>query len=263
MSTSTIEFTFEGLCPFFTSELTEEKSLMVGLIGVFEPNKVTHAPTLRIFENPLPEPITYRGTTSRRLLTGDAYLHIISNNGIAAKDITSDTSVKFLDIEELYPTETLEIDPQGCQARLHFNNGVLSQIRPNRVIVKALGSEDEEEEEEGEGEHGEHGEHGEQVPKQDFSYSVKLVITIPEDSYAVLHFQGDTDDYVFKAGKNYRVEVRSLPLPGNHDHQVNHFQYFYRLVNNPPNPILVPIDVYKSDSGDPTCMLAAFAKTRI
>ena len=253
MSTGTIEFTFEGLCPFFTSELIEEKSLMVGLIGVFEANEVTHAPTLRIFEHPFPEPITYRGTTSRRLLTGDAYLHIISNNGIAAKDITSDPGVKFLDIEKLYPTKTLEIDPQGCQARLHFNNGVLSQIRPNTVIVQALdhhmASESEEEVEEG--------------VRQEFSYSVKLVITIPEDSYAVLHFQGDTDDYVFKAGRNYRVEVRSLPQPGNHDHQVNHFKYFYRLVKNPPQPILVPEDVFKPDSGDPTCMLASFGKTRI
>jgi len=262
MCTGTIEFTFEGLCPFFTSELTEERSLTVGLIGVFEANEVTHTPALRIFEQSFPEPITYRGTTSRMLLTGDAHLHIVSNDGIPAKNITADSSVKLLDIEGLYDTETLVIDPQGCQARLHFNHGVLSQIRPNTVRVQALdhhmATEDEEEEEEEE-----EVEEVEEVEKEEFSYSVKLVITIPEDSYAVLHFQGDTDDYVFKDGRNYRVEVSSLPQPSNHDHQVNHFKYFYRLVNNPPNPILVPIDVFQGDGGNPTCMLASFGKTRI
>src|SRR5262245_34573469 len=256
MCTGTIEFTFEGLCPFFTRGLTEEKSLMVGLIGVFEANEVTHTPTLRIFEQSFPEPITYRGTTSRMLLTGDAYLHIVSNDGIPARNITADSSVKLLDIETLYDTETLVIDPQGCQARLHFNNGVLSQIRPNRVRVQALDHPMATEDEEEEGE-------VEEVQSEDFSYSVKLVITIPKDSYAVLHFQGDTDDYVFKAGRNYRVEVCSLPQPGNHDHQVNHFKYFYRLVENPPDTILVPEDVFEPDSGDPTCMLASFGKTRI
>jgi len=237
-----VKFTFEGLCPFFTKHIPEHR-LMIGLIGIYEPNEVMHVPTLAIFEEGFPEPTIYRGNSIRKLLTGDVFFHLRSNDSLAADDIVADNSVNLLDIERLYEPGALAVDPQRCQARLHFNHGALSQIESN--LVKFVDQ------------------HGDLLdrPPERLSYNLKLEIPVPEQSYAVLHFEGETDDFVFKGGRNYRVAITSLPQHIDHDDETNHFQYFYSLAGNTPDTIIIPEQANEEDEGRPFCMLGGFGNT--
>lgn len=254
MSAGKIEITFDGLCPFFTKHVSEHR-LMVGVLGIFGAGLVTHTPTLTILEENTPEPVVYKTKFGRNGLSGEAFLHLFSEEGMVSGDLSQALDLKLLDVEtELYPDEELAIDTGKCQVRLHFSNGILSPMQSTSVrffdqmedtLIPEL------------------------LPKS-YTYNAKLEVEIPEGSYAVLHFNGEADDFVFKAGRNYVITVESLPLHDHHedtaDHhegmEINHFQYFYRLASNQPDRIIVPKRTVKGPSGGtPDCMLGDFGNT--
>lgn len=249
MSAGKIEITFEGLCAFFSKHLTEtEHRLTVGLIGIWGATDITHIPTLTI-EDEVSETTVYSGKHCRTGLTGDVYLHFLTEDGSVENDIAKNSTVSLLDVESLYEPGELGINPEKCQARLHFRNGTLSQIRSSRVEFKDPignpidGHEDVEE----------------------FTYSVKLEIPIPESCYPILHFDSGANDFVFNADRNYIITVTSLPNPlhpGEHAQTPqNHFQYFYRIADNRPATLILPNPADGHEDGRPWCMLGEFGGT--
>jgi hypothetical protein len=267
MSAGKIEVTFEGLCPFFTKHLSE-KRLMVGVLGVFGADLVTHTPTMTILEEDVPEPVIYKTKFGRKALSGEGFFHLFSEEGVVAGELSQAENLALLDVEtELYhedetEDDELEIDPGKCQVRLHFSNGMLSPMQSNTVGFFDL----------------EEDELIPTFPQKSYTYNAKLQIEIPEGGYAVLHFSGEADDVVFKSGRNYVVKIESLPT-SEHDHhentedhheheeegdtdEVNHFQYFYLLAKNELERIIVPKKAVSGPvDGNPFCMLAEFGNT--
>ena len=266
MNAGRIEVTFEGLCAVFTKHLPEHR-LMVGLVGVWGADDVIHVPTLSISEEGVSETTVYSGRSCRRSLSGDVYLRLLSDDSPIANDIEG-SNANLLDVEGFYSEGTLgelDIDPQKCQARLHFGNGTLSQMKPTRVVITDslgnpltdldgnpianLGGNQVTDSE------------GNLTPLE-FTYNVMLEVPIPEMCYPVLHFDGEADDFIFKANRNYIITITSLPQPGGHTHALqNHFQYFYRLASSDPAKTVVPNPLDEPDNGGPWCMLGGFGDT--
>lgn len=267
MSAGKIEIAFEGLCPFFTKHLSENQ-LMVGVLGIFGADSVTHTPKMTIMEEDVCEPVIYKTRFGRKALSGEASLHLFSEEGVVAANISQAEGLALLDVETVlyHEDETeddvLEIDPAKCQVRFHFSNGVLSPIRSTTVGFFDL-EEDEDEP-------------IPTLPPKSYTYNAKLQIEIPEGGYAVLHFSELADDVVFKSGRNYVIKIESLPA-SEHDHhenteddheheeegaEINHFQYFYLLAKNDLERKIVPRSAVSGPvDGNPFCMLAAFGNT--
>jgi hypothetical protein len=92
--------------------------------------------------------------------------------------------------------------------------------------------------------------------------SAGLDVFVPEQGYAVLHFSGGANDFVFKGGKNYKVTVTNKAS----SFTSQHFQYLYRILDQPPTSRLVPVGAVTKATGnlytqgDPFCMNGWFAR---
>jgi hypothetical protein len=126
-----------------------------------------------------------------------------------------------VDIEkQLYPREKMKADAKACAARLYFNNGDFYTITYHADTVFADAKTKEP-----------------SGHKLTAASKVGLDVEVPNHGYAVLHFEGDTEDFVFKGGRNYVVDVvnRAEAI------DFRHFSYFYKIVRPKPKQRLVPI----------------------
>jgi hypothetical protein len=149
-----------------------------------------------------------------------------------------------VDIQKhLYPSEALNADAKRCRARLHFNTGTLytSAHAVNAVFADTKTN----------------------TPQASAPSTVAtkagLDVEVPKDGYAVLHFHGDTEDFVFKGGRNYEVEIlnRADAI------DFNHFHYFYNIVTPKPKRKLIPVSAkgvgVNLRAGNWLCMIGSFS----
>jgi len=84
---------------------------------------------------------------------------------------------------------------------------------------------------------------------------------VPKDGYAVLHFYGDTEDFVFKGGRNYQVEVTNRADAID----FNHFNYFYNIVTPKPKRRFIPISAQgigvNVQAGNWMCLAGQFSQS--
>jgi hypothetical protein len=215
---NTIRFNFDDLCVFF-SRYTER--LMVGMISTDEeaPEHV-HQPHIIIKRDGVVE----REYHTFAEINGEICLEVFPEGEPLSRYVPqspSDPRCSFdmmVDLrKDLHPNEKLELDPKLCRARLYFKNGELYSTNPYTDVrfadVKT----------------GQVCEHG---PKE-MTVNVGLDVEIPEEGYAVLRFFNGTENFIFRSGSNYEVEVtnRAEAITG------DHFKYFYNIVSPQPEHI--------------------------
>jgi hypothetical protein len=243
---STIKFTFEDLCAFFTRYPSR---LMVGMIATDnEAPEDIHRPHIIIKENGVVKR-EYSGFTE---INGDISLDVYPKGKPFKKYVSQSAHAGrqpfdlIVDIEkQLYPREKMRANPKACRARLHFSNGELYTLSHS---VKAV-----------------FGDARTKVPEvsgpSNAATRAGLDIEIPDHGYAVLHFDGETDDFVFKGGRNYEVDIANRAPAID----FRHFGYFYKIVNPKPKRRLIPISAQSPDpglrGGDFFCWIAAFGKS--
>lgn len=243
---STIRFTFEDLLAFFTKYPSR---LMVGMIATDKaaPEDV-HQPHIVIKENG----VVKREYRSFAEVNGDISLDVYPEaeplkhyTPRSARDPRQsfDTVV---DIENhLYPGVAMQADAKACRARMHFSNGELytSGHAINTVFADAKTKQP--------------------VAGAPSTVATKagLDVHVPSDGYAVLHFHNDTDDFVFKGGRDYQVEVlnRAPAI------DFSHFRFTYDIVRPKPKSRLIPISAQGIGAnikmGDWACMIRAFGNS--
>jgi hypothetical protein len=208
---NTIRFSFEDLCAFF-SRYTDR--LMVGLISTDgEAPEHVHQPHIIIKRDGVVEH-EYHAFAE---VNGDICLEVFPEGEPLSRykpQSESDPRRSFgmmVDIENhLHPNEKLQVNPMLCRARLYFRNGELystNQLTNVRYADVKTGQVC------GNG------------PKE-MTVKAGLDVVIPDDGYAVLRFFNGTDDFVFRSGNDYEVEVanRAEAITG------DHFKYFYNIV---------------------------------
>lgn len=243
---STIRFTFEDLLAFFTKY---PGRLMVGMIATDkEAPEDVHQPHIVIKEN---------GVVKRE------YRNFAEINGDISLDVYPETEPlkdhaprsardprqsfdKVVDIEKhLYPGVAMQADAKACRARMHFSNGELYSHAQavNAVFADAKTKQP--------------------VAGAPSAFAAKagLDVQVPNDGYAVLHFHNDTDDFVFKGGRDYQVEVlnRAPAI------DFNHFRFTYNIVRPKPKSKIIPVSAQgvgpTLKAGDWACMIMAFGNS--
>ncbi|MEP7338216.1 MAG: hypothetical protein ABI977_10765 [Acidobacteriota bacterium] len=243
---STISFEFEDLCAFFTKDPTR---LMVGLISTDnEAPQDVHRPHIIIKENGVVRREYHNFSEINGDISVDVYpeskpfTHYTPRSARASRQ-SFDTVV---DIQkDLYPGETLNADAKRCRARLHFNSGTLytSAHAVNAVFADSKTNA--------------------LIANTPSTVATKagLDIEVPKDGYAVLHFHGDTEDFVFKGGRNYQVEVTNRADAID----FNHFHFFYNIVTPKPKHKLIPISAQgvgaNVRAGNWMCLVGNFSKS--
>ncbi len=212
---NTIRFNFEDLCAFFTKYSSR---LMVGLISTDgEAPEHIHQPHLIIKRNGIVE----REYHTWAEINGDICLEVFPEGKPLSRHTPESLGdprrplSMLVDIEnDLHPKEKLQVDPRLCRARLYFRNGELystNQFTNARFAdVKT-------------------GQMCEHAP-QEMTIKVGLEVGIPEDGYAALRFFNGTEDFIFRSGSDYEVEVVNLAEAITGDH----FKYFYNIVSPQP-----------------------------
>ncbi len=244
---STIQFTFEDLCAFFTRYRSR---FMVGMIetGGEAPENV-HQPRITIRQNGVIKR-EYRGFAE---VNGDIFFDVypkgkpLSRSTLHSARHPHQRFGLFVDIEkDLYPGQPLHPDAQLCRARLHFRNGELHALdRLDNVRFADA-------------------ETNQPCPQGPLSVASKvgLKVEVEEGGYAVLHFSGETEDFVFKGGQDYEVEVINQAEAIRFDH----FRYFYNIVQSKPEQKWIPVSAQSlelpvpSTGGRPLCLIGAFGK---
>jgi hypothetical protein len=212
---NTIRFSFEDLCAFFSRYPSR---IMVGLISTDgESAEHVHQPHIIIKQNGK----VLREYHTFAEINGDICLEVSPGSKPLSRykpRSASDPQRPFsmlVDIEkDLHPQEKLQVDPRLCRARLYFRNGELYSTNPFTNVRFA---------EVNTGQVCEHAP-GEMTTK------VGLDVEIPEGGHAVLHFFNQTDDFIFRGGRDYEVEVTNLAGAVTGDH----FKYFYNIVRPQP-----------------------------
>ncbi len=243
---STINFTFEDLCAFFTKYPSR---LMVGMIATDnEAPEDIHRPHIVIKENG----VVRREYHDFAEINGDISLDVYPkgkplsyHTPRSARDPRQSFDM-VVDIEkDLYRGEKFNVNAKACRARLHFNTGtiytcahatnaVFADVKTKQPISHAPSS---------------------------VANKVGLDVEVPDHGYAVLHFHSDTEDFVFKGGRDYQVEVinRAQAI------DFNHFRYFYNIVRPKPKNILIPVSAQgpqpSLNFGDFMCFPGAFGKS--
>lgn len=243
---STINFTFEDLCAFFTRYPSR---LMVGMIATDnEAPEDVHRPHIVIRENG----VIRREYQEFAEINGDISLDVYPQGKPLTRRFSPsarDPRQPFdlvVDIEkDLYGREKFRANAKACRARLHFNTGRLYTCAhaTNAVFADAKTHK--------------------AAPHAPSAVATKvgLEVEVPEHGYAVLHFHGDTEDFVFKGGRDYQVEVvnRAQAI------DFNHFRYFYNIVRPKPKSRLIPVSAQGPEPslnvGDWLCLIAAFGKS--
>ncbi|MGE0886397.1 MAG: hypothetical protein AB7P14_22915 [Blastocatellales bacterium] len=243
---STISFTFEDLCAFFTKYPSR---LMVGLIPTDnEAPEDIHRPHIIIKENGVVKKEYHEFSE----INGDISLDVYPKADPLTYHVprsSRDSRHSFdtvVDLEkQLYPGTTLNADAKRCRARLHFNSGT---VYTSAHAINAVFADSKT-----------------HSPQDNAPTTVAtkagLDVTVPKDGYAVLHFHGDTEDFVFKGGRNYQVEVvnRAEAI------DFNHFRYFYNIVTPKPKNKIIPISAQGVGAnlrlGDWACIVGAFGNS--
>lgn len=253
----TIKFTFDDLCAFFTSRAPH---VMVGLIDTSDaPPQDIHHPHIIIEEEGGAIVGEYHGFNYHGYgqIYGDIFLDVFPAMAPLkfyeppGTTIPSDTRQPFnslIDIESaLYPQQALDVQPDRCRARLHFRNGELYARGPlfNVAFADMLTNKPCNE-----------------IAPMQAAGSAGLDVFVPEHGYAVLHFSGGTNDFVFKGGRNYKVTVTNKAT----SFTSQHFQYLYRILDQPPASRLIPVGAVTKatgnlyNTGDPFCIPGWFSK---
>jgi hypothetical protein len=219
---STVRFTFEDLCAFFTKYPSR---LMVGMISTDdEAPEDVHRPHIVIKENG----VVKREYRDFAEINGDITLDVYPKGKPfkryrpkSARDPRQSPNF-IVDIErKLYPREKMRADAKACRARIHFDSGVLYTLVYSRETIFA-----------------------DEKTKQPSSHKpmnaaskAGLDVEVPDHGYAVLHFEGDTEDFIFKGGRNYEVEVINRAEAMDY----RHFGYFYKIMRPRPKQKLIPV----------------------
>lgn len=212
---NTIRFSFDDLCAFFSRYSTR---LMVGMISTDgEAPEHVHQPHIIIKRNGMVE----REYHTWAEINGDICLEVFPEGKPLSRytpESLSDWRRPFsmlVDIEkDLHPKEKLQVDPSLCRARLYFKNGELYSTNPYTNVrfadVKT----------------------GQVCGYAPTEVTVKagLDVEIPEDGYAKLLFFNGTEDFIFRSGSDYEVEVTNLAeaITG------EHFKYCYNIMHPKP-----------------------------
>jgi hypothetical protein len=215
---NTIRFSFEDLCAFFSRY---PERLMVGMISTDgEAPENVHQPHIIIKRDGVVE----REYHTFAEVNGDICLEVFPEGQPLSRykpQSPSDPRRPFsmlVDIEnDLHPNEKLHVDPMLCRARLYFRNGELystNQFTSAHFVDVITGQACE------------------HAPA-DLTVNVGLDVEIPEDGYAVLRFFNGTEDFVFRSGGDYEVEVTNLAEAVTGDH----FKYFYNIVSPRPEQV--------------------------
>ncbi|MBI3232407.1 MAG: hypothetical protein HYZ51_05040 [Candidatus Doudnabacteria bacterium] len=242
---SKISFTFEDLCAFFTKH---QSRLMVGMISTDnEPAQDVHCPHIVIKENGVIRR-EYHGFSE---ISGDISLDVhptstplvhYTPKSSQDKRQSFDSVIDFED--QLYPANSFKANPKRCRARLHFSSGELYTCAH---AINAVFADSKT--------------YTPHTKVQSIGTKAGLDVQIPKDGYAVLHFNNDTEDFVFKGGRSYQVEVINRAEAVD----FNHFRYFYNIVTPKPKQRLIPISAQGVGAnvmmGDWVCLIGAFSKS--
>jgi hypothetical protein len=215
---NTVRFSFEDLCAFFSRYSSR---LMVGLISTDgEAPEHVHQPHIIIKRDGVVEREYHTWTE----INGDICLEVFPEGKPLSRyrpESVSDPRRHFsmlVDIEkDLHPKEKLRVDPRLCRARLYFRHGELystNQFADVRFAdVKT-------------------GQICEHAPAE-MTVKAGLKVDIPECGYAKLRFFNGTEDFTFRSGSDYEVEVINLAQAITGDH----LKYFYNVVRPQPERI--------------------------
>jgi len=212
---NTIRFSFDDLCAFFNRYSSR---LMVGMIPTDgEAPEHVHQPHIIIKRDGVIE----REYHTWAEINGDILLEVFPESKPLSRytpQSPSDPRRPFsmlVDIErDLHPNEKLQVNPKLCRARLYFRNGELYSINAYTNVrfadVKT-------------------GQVCGHAPTK-VTNNGGLDVEIPEDGYARLRFFNETEDFIFRSGSDYEVEVtnRAEAITGEHS------KYFYNIVHPKP-----------------------------
>ncbi len=212
---NTIRFNFDDLCAFFSRYTSR---LMVGMISTDgEAPEHVHQPHIIIKRNGVVE----REYHTWAEINGDILLEVFPEGKPLSRykpQSRSDWRRPFsmlVDMEkDLHPNEKLHVNPRLCRARFYFKNGELYATKPyinaRYADVKT-------------------GQVCAHAPKE-VTINGGLDVEIPEDGYARLRFFNGTEDFIFRSGSDYEVEIanRAEAITG------EHFKYFYNIVHPKP-----------------------------
>lgn len=219
---NTIRFRFDDLCAFFTRY---QSRLMVGMIPTEgEAPEHVHQPKITIRQDGMVKR-EYRGFEE---ISGDISLDVFPRGEPLTRHAprsARDPRKPFdllVDIEnDLYPKEKLRVNSKLCRARLHFKNGELYTTR-HMTDVKFADLKT--------------GQLCAHAPS-DIAIDAGLDIEIPKGGYAVLRFRNETEDFVFKGGRDYEVEIANRA----DSITAEHFRYFYKIMVPKPKRIWAPV----------------------
>jgi hypothetical protein len=245
---NTIRFSFEDLCAFFSRY---PDRLMVGLISTdSEAPEHVHQPHIIIKRNGVVE----REYHTFGEINGDICLEVLPEGKPLTRYVPQspvDPHRPFsmlVDIEnDLHPNEKLQVDPMLCRARLYFRNGELYSI--NQLTGARFADVRT-------------GQVCEHAPS-DMTVKVGLAVDIPDDGYAALRFFNGTEDFIFRSGSDYEVEVINLAEAITGDH----FKYFYNIVRSRPEQMWYLADAESlglpvpGSGGKTNCSVGDFSST--
>src|SRR5262245_39967996 len=212
---NTIRFNFDDLCAFFSRYTSR---LMVGMISTDgEAPEHVHQPYIIIRRNGVVE----REYHTWAEINGDICLEVFPEGKPLSRhtpESPGDPRRPFsmlVDIEkDLHPKEKLRVNPRLCRARLYFKNG---EIYSTNQLINARDV----------------GVKNSRVrgnATTEVTNNGGLDVEIPENGYARLRFFNGTENFIFRSGSDYEVEVtnRAEAITG------DHFKYFYNIVHPKP-----------------------------
>lgn len=211
---STIRIRFDDLCAFFTRHADR---VMVGMIPTDEAApEHRHQPHIVIRQ----DGVVVREYKGFDVVNGDISFRVFPQGGplTAIEAVNADERRKpfalLVDIEnDLYPNQPLTVEPQRCRARFHFQNGTLYTTK-HLTEVRFVDLDT-----------------AEVCPHSptDISLDAGLDVDVPDEGYAVLHFRNGTEDFFFRGGQDYEVEIVNRAEAVHADH----FKYYYNLTPQP------------------------------
>ena len=212
---NTIRFNFDDLCAIFSRYSSR---MMVGMISTDgEAPEHVHQPHIIIKRDGVVE----REYHTWAEINGDILLEVLPEGKPLSRYTPESPSdwrrplSMLVDIEkDLHPNEKLQVNPRLCRARLYFKNGELystnayANVRYADVKTGQVCSH---------------------APTE-MAVNGGLDVEIPEDGYAKLRFFNGTEDFIFRSGSDYEVEVTNLAPAITGDHS----KYFYNIVDPKP-----------------------------
>jgi len=269
---SKITITFDGLCAFFTGKLDDDPpELIVGLIDVSDitdaPETDYHSPALTIksagrllkkYEGFVSEADAAYGLNNQGNFLGNISLDapigtprirkVMEGHGDHMEGHNLAPFDQFIMIDrDLFNGRDFNVNMDLCKAKLFIRNGLLYSLRKrNNLTFNDLKSD-------------------KTIPFERRTTMPGLEITIPDDSYAVLHFQSDAEDFVFKGGPDYQVALANNPVEADeqqHSQLAKHYKYFYNLIKpeERPNEVFVPEIAPEPTLGSPNCMPGGYGE---